>query len=101
MALSLRFKMGTLMVVVYSSQGVVRPWPDGARRMLIPEPGPWQKRCINGSSCHNASHLDLGLRKAPSEGARVSQPKKMDVKVEGTTCRKALRQEKASASKPA
>lgn len=56
-------------------------------------PGSQHKRDMNGSSrCHNGLNLDLGFQGHLLEGAVCSQPKN-GVKVEGTTRRKALRQE--------
>lgn len=59
--------------------------------MLIPEPGPSWKHCVNGSTYRNTLNLDLGVRGVLSEGAMFSQPEATEGKVEVTTCKKALR----------
>lgn len=87
-----------LLIVVYHSQVVVRLCPEGAHQVLVPEPGPWWKHHVNGSCYHNTLHLDPGSRK-PSlweRGLASQKKKKMEVKVEGTTCRKARKQAQAT-----
>lgn len=66
---------------------------DSAGSRPVTVPGSQHKRDMNGSSrCHNGLNLDLGFQGHLLEGAVCSQPKN-GVKVEGTTRRKALRQE--------
>lgn len=69
---------------------------DSAGSRPVTVPGSQHKRDMNGSSrCHNGLNLDLGFQGHLLEGAVCSQPKN-GVKVEGTTRRKALRQEGGS-----
>lgn len=82
-----RCKIDSIIMVVYNSQVVTSPCSDGARKALLPEPGPWQKRCADGSSCHGT----LGVRGSLSEAAVFSQPEAMEGRVEGAACRRARR----------